>query len=168
MVVPHALAANSVEVVPADVVVAPPVDGYVHDALHIVVLAAAGEGLVSVDQAVVAQIHTHPSVVVNVAQVAADVSVQDVPDVAVVAEGDVAVVDHGSYATDVVPVGKDAVLSGVSILVKHGVGIDDAVGGSTVVRTHYCFSHDGMQASTAPAWLVTVAKTVHKLAVVAV
>ena len=119
LVLPHVPAAYSVEMAPVDVAVVPPVGGHVHDALHTVALAVVGEGLASVGQVVkvVAQVHTRPSVVVNVAQVAADVSVQDAPDVAVVAEGDVAVVGHDSYAMNVVPVDSDAGSSGVSILV---------------------------------------------------
>lgn len=159
-VLPRVLAVNSVGVVPADVAAVLPVDVHAHDALHTVALAVVREGLVSVDQAVkvVAQIHTRPSVVVNVAQVAADVSVQSVPDVAEAVEGDVAVVGHGSYGMDVVPADSDAGSSGASILVEHGVvgepvavGVDDAAEDSAVVRTHYCFFHDGMQVSTAPA-----------------
>lgn len=157
VVLPRALVANSVEVVPADVTVALPVDVHAHDVLHTVALAVVWEELVSVDQGVkvVGQIHTRPSVV-NVPQAAADVSVQDVPGVAKVFECGVAV-DHGSYAMDVVPADSDAGSSGVSIPEKHGVvagavvvGVD-AAEDSVVVRTYYCFSHGGMQVSTAPA-----------------
>lgn len=159
VVLPHALAANSVEVVPADVAVVPLVNVHAHDVLYIVALAVVGEGLVSVDQTVgvVVQIHTRPSAAVNVAQVAADVSVKDVPGVVGLVEGDV-VVDHGSYATSVVPAGSGVGLSVVSILVKDGaveepvlVGVGDAAEDSAVVRTRYCFSYDGMSASTALA-----------------